>query len=107
MKDKQQGAWFEGKIVRIVHNPKYTETELPTTSNSQDETKVTNKKLNDSKTDKRKLASATSKKSKSPAAKENAISKYFTKIDKQNNHRLMKTESEMDVGLLYQIKLDE
>ncbi|XP_011568402.3 E3 ubiquitin-protein ligase UHRF1 [Plutella xylostella] len=99
MKDREQGAWFEGKIVRIVKDPSYIPPEpIEETVNTKE----------DSENEPPSQSS-----SKSPPKKK-GIAEYFSKMAKlstrkkqiQNTQRHLEEKNSPECGLLYTVHLD-
>lgn len=101
MRDRQYGAWFEGKIVRIVLEPraqhKYTDID-----NHKRETKDTKHKSQES--DSENTPPGEIANEENPKSKRKGIAKYFTKAVNK------KTQTQVivhDDDLLFKIQLDE
>lgn len=99
MKDREQGAWFEGEIVRIVKDPSYVPPEpIEETVNTKE----------DSENEPPSQSS-----SKSPPKKK-GIAEYFSKMAKlstrkkqiQNTQRHLEEKNSPECGLLYTVHLD-
>lgn len=95
MKDREQGAWFEAKIVRIVHNIDALPSDKDLSSN-----KEANKqnKENDPENKQQELTAEKPK---------NSIAMYLVKSPKRwkNCERNKKGESKTDVNLLYKVQI--
>lgn len=102
MRDREQGAWFEGKIVRIVLDPD-VQYESETVCESLDhsdihdkESDLENKPPNDSSEEDTK-------------SKRKGIAKYFTKAGKgrkQTKEVKMEKVKVSDENILYKVQLD-
>ncbi|CAG9782394.1 unnamed protein product [Diatraea saccharalis] len=107
MREKEQGAWLEGKIVRIVYCPSSLNSDT-NTSNNGESTDNNESKINSDK--------ESDLENKPPAddgpeskAKKKGIAKYFSKSPKNSKKKIMDTEcnGKIDEGnLLYKIQLD-
>ncbi|XP_063392583.1 E3 ubiquitin-protein ligase UHRF1-like [Cydia fagiglandana] len=114
MKDREQGAWFEGKIVRIVQDPDAPApapaiTNTTTTKESAgEESDSENKPPSDSEN---KPPSETAN-SNSAKPKKKGIADYFTKTPKKKSiEKVVKPKSPKDLPtsghLLYKVQLDD
>ncbi|CAH2985650.1 unnamed protein product [Chilo suppressalis] len=107
MREKEQGAWLEGKIVRIVHQPGSVNCD---TSKSNNEV---NSDANDSKSNSDKESDLENKppEEESPEnkAKRKGIARYFSKSPKIVKKKLPNKESNGKIDdsmLLYKVQLD-
>lgn len=101
MRDREYGAWFEGKIVRIVLDPgaqhKYTDID-----NYKRETKDSKHKGQQS--DSENTPPGEIANEKKPKSKRKGIAKYFTKaVNKKKQSQVIIHEDD----LLFKIQLDE
>ncbi|XP_013184973.1 E3 ubiquitin-protein ligase UHRF1 [Amyelois transitella] len=101
MRDMEQGAWFEGKIVRIVRDPKAPSTEMgeENTDTKEPEDKQEDSENNPPETDEN-----------SPKSKKKGIAKYFSKspkTKKKSNENTNKSSNKIeDSCLLFKVDLD-
>lgn len=110
MRDMEQGAWFEGKIARIVYDPTIPHATEPA-SNKQPESenlKPSSDKESDSENNPPVEASSPENKSK-----KKGIAKYFTKSPKsvkkkpiEKDVRVENTGKVSDADLLFKVQLD-
>lgn len=103
MKDREQGAWYEGRVIRIVHDPDYVVAVV------KEQNGVTSDKESDS--ENKPPTDSESKANRTKSSKNKAIADYFTKINtlarKSNNSDSTEAENlSIEHGLLYQIHLD-
>ncbi|XP_053623803.1 E3 ubiquitin-protein ligase UHRF1-like [Plodia interpunctella] len=113
MRDMEQGAWFEGKIVRIVLDPKV----LPKENNTTD-TEVTtiNHKFesNDKQENSENKPPVEPNEDSQAKSKKKGIAKYFSKspkskkksIENQNNNRPSNSDMIEDSDLLFKVELE-
>ncbi|XP_063837600.1 E3 ubiquitin-protein ligase UHRF1-like [Ostrinia nubilalis] len=109
MRDMEQGAWLEGKIVKIVYDPK-THHISDTVNDKHSETKdskSSSDKESDSENNPPEEASSESK------AKKKGIAKYFTKSPKSvkkkpidKDLKIENSNNVTDANLLYKVQLD-
>lgn len=108
MRDREQGAWFEGKIVRIVHEP--DKQHIPETNyvisdhNQNDNNKVNSDKESDSEN---KPPSATSSQESPSKTKKKGIAKYFSKsVNNKKKQATQQLAENIDNSILFKIQLD-
>lgn len=106
MRNSEQGAWFEGKVVRIVHNPDYVPVKSSNKCNG-----VSSDQESDS--ENKPPVKPVTKESSPKKSKNKAIADYFIKItqlSKKKQSELCRSNETDDPGiesgLLYKIHLD-
>ncbi|XP_073950182.1 E3 ubiquitin-protein ligase UHRF1-like isoform X2 [Choristoneura fumiferana] len=105
MRDREQGAWFEGKIVRIVRDPKAPMQTKTETSNTKPSTEVESDSENKPPSD-----ATNSKNTNKP--KKRGIAEYFSKTPKKKQienevQPKMQSDEKNETYLLYKIQLDD
>lgn len=113
MRDMEQGAWFEGKIVRIVQDPKATHTHDTPSKTNDSNMNGDGKPGSDKESD---LENNPPEESSSPEskAKKKGIARYFTKSPKsvkkkqadKENCSTENMKKNNDADLLYKVQLD-
>lgn len=118
MKDRESGAWFEGKIIRIVYDPDIPHT--PDANLSSNDTSVLGHSENsdqsfDTENDvENKPPSASTNGDSLPKAKSKGIAKYFSRTPKiawkkqneLNKSLESKDDRDVDAKLLYKVQLE-
>lgn len=110
MRDMEQGAWFEGKIRRIVYDPKNPYVVADDTENMNVENGGS-KPSSDKESD---LENKPPEETSSPEskAKKKGIAKYFTKSPKslkkkqEDDNSKENVKKNIDEYLLYKVQLD-
>ncbi|XP_049885091.1 E3 ubiquitin-protein ligase UHRF1-like [Pectinophora gossypiella] len=112
VKDKEQGAWFEGKIVRIVHDPDVPATDLNgsfSNDNGLESTKDGSGKESDSEN----TPPVAALEEESQKSKKKGIARYFAKAsngkkkqEQDNYPQIKETIKNSDEMLLYKVQHD-
>lgn len=103
MQDREYGAWFEGKIVRIVLDPKAQHKYIDI-NNQNSETKDLKDEIQQS--DSENTPPGEIGNEESPKSKRKGIAKYFTKtVNKKKQSQISNGVHEDD--LLFKIQLDD
>lgn len=103
MRDREHGAWFGGKVVRIVLDPKEQHKYI---DNYIQKSEHADSKNESQESDIENTPPGEIEKEENPKSKRKGIAKYFTKGDikkKQTNV----SNGICEVDLLYKIQLDE
>lgn len=102
MRDRDFGAWFEGKIVRIVLNPKAQQKYIDI---DNEKSENTNSKEESPKSDSENTPPGEIANEENAKSKRKGITKYFTKaVNKKKQSQVSKGVHEDD--LLFKIQLD-
>lgn len=111
MKDREQGAWFEGKVTRIVYDPDKLSTLDAEVSH---ETEMSDMTSFDKESDSENNPPSDKSTEGSPSkTKKKGIAKYFTKPsnikkkqDKTEKNSNVDQNPTIEANLLYEVKLD-
>lgn len=110
MKDREQGAWFEGTIVRIVHDPNASQTDLNGSVSSTHSDLNGSVSSSHSNEDIEKSSEIENDVENKPPAddkpKKGPILKYFTKGQKKKKKEKESNCDSTDTNLLYVVVLD-
>lgn len=103
MRDREYGAWFEGKIVRIVLDPK---TQHKYTDIGNQRSNNTNSKDESQESDSENTPPGDTASEDNPKSKRKGIAKYFTKAVINKKQTQVSTKVSED-DLLFKIQLDD